>query len=202
MARKQGEARGVLRMFSPIITERLLIRELVESDATQTYLGWLQDPEVNRFTEVRWERVTLDDLTTTIRHSGQATNEIFLGIFVRESTQHIGTIRISQISRVHRTAEIGFLIGERGFWGQGLATEAITRVSEFLMLELGLRKITAGCYAGNHGSARALLKSGFIHEATLRDQLFVDGGHVDELRFARFAANHAPGGFETPGNGK
>lgn len=182
--------------FKPISTERLLIRELAESDVSLDYVRWLQDPEVNRFTEVRNQLITLDYVAAAIRHARKAKDSAFLGIFVRESEQHIGTIHITRISPIHQTAVTGFLIGEKRFWGQGLGTEAITAVSELLLHEVGLRKITAGCYDGNHSSARTLLKSGFIQEATLRAQLVADSGCVDELRFARFAENYEPATFE------
>lgn len=180
-------------MFEPIVTNRLFIREIVEADVSLSYLAWLEDPEVNRFTEVRLQAITADYLSASIRKAREAQDEVFLGIFVREAQQHIGTIHITKISRHHQTGVIGFLIGEKRLWGKGLATEAITGVAEFLLNDFGLRKITAGCYEGNHGSVRALLKSGFVHETTRKHQLVVDTGPVDELGFAKFATGREPG---------
>lgn len=180
-------------MFGPIITERLLIREMTESDVSLSYLHWLQDPEVNRFTEVRWQEITFKSLVDVIRQAKQAEDSAFLGTFDVDTGQHIGTLHITQISQVHQTAVIGFLIGEKLFWGKGLATEAIKAVTDLLLGQYKLRKVTAACYEGNRGSARALLKSGFTHEATHRHQLISGNVPVHELRFARFAADHEPG---------
>jgi RimJ/RimL family protein N-acetyltransferase len=44
---------------------------------------------------------------------------------------------------------------------------------------LGLAKVTAGCYGGNEGSRKALLKVGFVEEGLRSAQYLVEGVRQD-----------------------
>jgi RimJ/RimL family protein N-acetyltransferase len=52
--------------------------------------------------------------------------------------------------------------------------------------ELGLRKLTAGCYASNVGSVRAFCKAGFAVEGCRKAHFMLDGRTEDLLLLARF----------------
>lgn len=64
---------------------------------------------------------------------------------------------------MHRE-RLGLLIGERGAWGRGHGSEAIRLASDYAFRELGVRKLTAGCYADNVGSATAFRRAGWREE--------------------------------------
>ncbi len=50
---------------------------------------------------------------------------MFFGIFVIETREHIGNIKIGNIDQIHRFADVGLLIGEASARGKGYGTEAI-----------------------------------------------------------------------------
>lgn len=56
----------------------------------------------------------------------------------------------------------------RAYRGRGLATGAVTLVSNYALTTLGLVRVEAVCRSFNTASARVLEKSGFAHEGTLR----------------------------------
>lgn len=64
-------------------------------------------------------------------------------------------------------AEMGYWAGVP-YWGQGYMTEAARRMLRFAFEDLGLRRVFANCFTDNPASARVLLKTGMIHEGTLR----------------------------------
>jgi RimJ/RimL family protein N-acetyltransferase len=65
--------------------------------------------------------------------------------------------------RNHRdgeSCEVGYWIG-RGFWGQGLATDAVAALLEKAFVQLDFELATAQCLAANPASSRVLEKTGF-----------------------------------------
>ncbi|MDN5771501.1 MAG: GNAT family N-acetyltransferase [Microlunatus sp.] len=66
-----------------------------------------------------------------------------------------------------------------------LATRALLRVC---FAELGLRRVTAGCFADNIASWRLMERLGMRREAhTIRDSLHRSGRWLDGLRYALLA---------------
>lgn len=168
----------------PIETSRLRLRSLHPSDVGETYLSWVNDPEIIRFLEVRFNGVQKHaDLQSFVDSMSASPNNYIFGIFRKDDDRHIGNIKLGPILREHARSEIGYLIGDRSSWGKGYATEAIHRVARFGLDDLGLKKIKAGCYEANIGSAKALLKAGFEHEATVPLDSICDGRRVASLLF-------------------
>jgi RimJ/RimL family protein N-acetyltransferase len=103
------------------------------------------------------------------------------GMFLNDSHEHIGNIKIGNIDTFHRRAEVGLVIGNRGMWGKGYAAEAIALVTKYGFEELNLNKLTAGMYAENMGSYKAFLKCGWRHVGTLKEHCFSHGKYSDEF---------------------
>lgn len=168
----------------PLETPRLRLRSLRPSDIGDAYLAWMNDAEIVRFLEVRFNGAQeLDDLQEFVESMNASPNNYMLGIFRKDDGRHIGNIKLGPINTEHARSEIGYLIGDRGSWGKGYASETIRRVARFGLDDLGLKKIKAGCYETNIGSAKALLKAGFEHEATVPLDSIYEGRRVASLLF-------------------
>jgi ribosomal-protein-alanine N-acetyltransferase len=171
--------------YSPIETKRLQLRNLNDADVTESYLSWLNDPDVLRYLEVRFSKSTdLKDLGAFVKTVNDSRDTLMFGIFIKESGLHIGNIKLGPIKFEHSRAEIGFLIGDRESWGLGYASEAIQAVSQYGLENLNLAKIGAGCYETNLGSMKALLKAGFLQVATIPNDVVSDGVRVASFLFA------------------
>jgi RimJ/RimL family protein N-acetyltransferase len=89
---------------------------------------------------------------------------------------------------------IGYWLGKR-FWGQGIATEAVSLLSEHAFATLGVRRLWANVFAPNRASARVLEKAGFRHEATLNGALVDRSGTIhDELIYVLFRGTELQNG--------
>lgn len=177
---------------APLATARLTLRPLDARDASSAYLAWLRDPEINRFLEVRHAPpADVAGLAETIAALDADPASLLLGAFVRDDGAHIGNVKLGPVDPLHRRADLGFLIGDRTRWRRGYASEAIAAVRDAGVRELGLRKVTAGCYAANVASAGALEKAGFVREAVLRAHWLLDGAPQDGWMYASFAAGAA-----------
>ena len=158
---------------------RIMLRSLRETDINSNYLAWLNDPEVNCYLETRFVPQSIESIQAYWLNHRDNLNSPWFAIQITNNGPHIGNIKLGPINWLHRRADISLLIGDRDYWGQGIATEAILLISEWAFQELDLQKLTAGIYSGNIGSRRAFEKAGFECEATLKDEVFFRGSRVD-----------------------
>lgn len=155
-------------------------------DATDQYLSWLNDVEVNKFLETRWISQTLETVVSHIEKVSSSPTEVLLKIVIAAEGMHIGNIKIGPIDVNNKSAELSYFIGDKSFWGKGYATEAINLCVNFCFETLGLHKIQAGCYEKNLGSQKALLKAGFELEGQLRKRVLdIDSEWQDHLWFGK-----------------
>jgi RimJ/RimL family protein N-acetyltransferase len=174
-----------------IAGERIFLRKLAETDCTDTYIGWLNDPMVNRFLETRHvpqDRKSTVDYVTSINAK---TDEFLFGIFLTATSEHIGNIKVGPIFRRHPVADISLLIGAREHWRQGYATEGISILSRYAFDRLNVRKLSASMYADNRGSYRCFLKAGYQAEGLRRAHYLFDGRMTDLIEFGLTPADLA-----------
>ncbi len=140
----------------------IFLKRLKESEVTESYVNWLNDPEINTYLECRHTFHTLESTKEYISNlSREDSNELMFGIFLSANKQHIGNIKLGPIDWVNSHAIVGLLIGESDFWGRGIGTRAIGLLSSFSVRSLELTTLMAGCYSENLGSYKAFLKAGW-----------------------------------------
>lgn len=168
-------------------TTRLQLRPFFETDLTPTYLGWLKDPLVTRFSNQRFNTHTLESCYSYFK-SFTNSNNSFLLIEHQKDATAIGTLTLYR-HPFHGTADIGLMIGHRSYWRQGLGLEAWQGVLDRLLNETGIRKVTGGTARPNVGMVKIMEKSGMVLEAIRRHHEVIEGEDVDLLYYARFSQN-------------
>ena len=164
-----------------IEAKRLYLRPLTDHDCTQTYVDWLNDPEISRFLETRHATQTTDSVCDFVRSVNARERECLFGIFLLASDRHIGNIKIGPIAMHHPLADVSLFIGDRQSWGMGYASEAIAALSRYAFDELGVKKLSAGMYAPNAGSYHAFRKAGFREEGHRRRHYMYEGELCDVI---------------------
>lgn len=158
---------------------------LEEVHVGSSYVGWLNDPAVNQFLESRFTTQTQESTRDFVKVMRARSDVLLLGIHDDELQRHVGNIKLGPIDRHHGLGEIGLMIGDRAAWGRGLGSAAISSVTEIAHQQLGLRKLTAGCYAANTGSRKAFEKAGFHVEGVRPAHFLVDGQPEDLILLGR-----------------
>jgi [ribosomal protein S5]-alanine N-acetyltransferase len=171
----------------PLASGRLSVRPFTSADITATYLGWLNDPEVMRYSNQRFHTHTAKSCRDYLASFSGSANH-FLAICDRGTGGMLGTMTVYR-SVPHGTADIGILVGDRRIWGQGIGAEAFCTVMSALEDSGLIRKITAGTLSVNWGMVRIMVKAGMQHEATRYAQELVDGAPVDIVYYAKFCHN-------------
>ena len=158
-----------------INSNRLYLRRLTVDDASQQYVDWLNDPDVNRFIEVRHSFQTISSCQDFIKTANRDENSYLFGIFERESNNHIGNAKIGNVRREHKTGELSLVIGERSTWGKGYGKEVIQSLTKYGLETLHLARIEAWCYEKNIASLRAFLSLGYSIEGFMKKKYILDG---------------------------
>lgn len=165
--------------------KRIYLRPVDLSDATEEYVNWLNDEEVNQFLEVRFAEHTPEGLKNDIEKISKDPNTLFLAMIRKDTQRHIGNIKLGPIDWNHRVGDIGIMIGDKSSWGRGYAREAIKLLSDYAFNILKLHKLEAGAYENNIGSIKAFLKVGFSEEGRKRKRFRFKDTYTDQVFLGR-----------------
>lgn len=171
-------------------TGRLVLRALVPGDAAAVF-AHASDPEVARY--VTWEaHRSLEDaealleLTIGRYESGDAPD---WGIVYKGDGRLVGTSGFVSWEREHARAEVGYVLN-RGYWGRGLAAEALGAMISHGFGYMNLNRIEARCIAENTASARVMEKAGMAYEGTMRQRELMKGAYRDMKLYAILRDEH------------
>lgn len=96
----------------------------------------------------------------------------------------VGSISAFRQKNIHRqAAELGYYIAEE-YWGQGIMTEAVRQICEYVFGESDIIRIYAEPFAYNAASCRVLEKAGFQYEGTLKSNAVKNGKVIDMKMYA------------------
>ena len=147
------------------------------NDITSAYINWLNDAEIMQHTEQQFRTTNLEDVSDYVALMAQSKTDLFYGLFY-EGT-HIGSIKLGKINPDHKTADLSYIIGDKSFWGMGIASKMIKKMVSLAFERLELEKIVAGVYATNLASIRVLEKNRFVCEGKQRNQFIFRGQRID-----------------------
>ena len=160
--------------------DRLYLRPVRLEDATERYVGWLNDPETTRFLETAGPQTIATVREYIERYQGRK-DALFLAIVIREGDSHVGNVKLEPIDWRNRRATLGIMIGEAAARGRGIGTEAIVLVLRFAFEKLRLHRVSLGVTADNEAALRCYRKVGFVEEGRIREANWRDGRWVDGI---------------------
>ncbi|MEK7124269.1 MAG: GNAT family N-acetyltransferase [Patescibacteria group bacterium] len=137
----------------------IYLKPLNEGNATKEYCNWLCDKEVNKYLTTK--EATVSRLKEYIQEQNQKSDCLFLGIFANDSKKHIGNIKLELINFKTQKATIGILVGDKNYWGRGVATETIKLMVDYGFNNLALEEINLEAFADNKAAIRVYEKAGF-----------------------------------------
>jgi len=164
--------------------DKVLLRPFTAFDIDDSYIGWLNDPDVVRFSNQRFLR---HDKGSCLRYlvSFEATANLFMSARRLSDDRPIGTLT-AYVSSHHGTVDVGIMIGDKSAWGLGYGQDAWDTLTNWLLLREDIRKLTAGTLACNYGMIKLMERSGMTLEAVRKAQEIVAGRPVDILYYAKF----------------
>jgi len=157
-----------------------------KKDISKKYLSWMNDFEVQKYTEQKFKKHSLNNIRKFVAEKNNSKNEFLYGIFLNKNNSkiHIGNIKLGPINFSHKNAEISYFIGEKFFWGKGYTTIAIKMIID-IAKKKGLKKLKAGLYEMNNSSKKVLIKNGFKLEGKFKSELIFRNKRVDHYFFGK-----------------
>ena len=168
------EVHGTAEMW----TERLTLRRYRPEDAEPLYQYLGTDPEMHKYSG--WNPYATPEMAQeTVLHFIDSYDDEHVYSWVMDFDDVvIGTIGAYDYE--DDQIEVGFSVVQR-WQGRGYATEALTKVLEYLTENEGISCVTAWCAAENIGSKRVLEKSGMQLVDTQKDGITVGEKTYDKL---------------------
>ena len=169
----------IFSKFPQLETERLLLRALRVSDATDMY-DYAKRPEVTKY--LLWN--PHPDIQYTRRYLEYLAGRYRLGQFYdwaivsKADARMIGTCGFVRFDCTHNTAELGYVLNP-DYHGQGYMFEAAQRILKFGFSALGLHRIEARYMVKNLASRQVMDHLGMTFEGVRRDAMLVKGTYRD-----------------------
>ncbi len=171
----------------PVVTHRLLIRPATPADASAVWRYRRLPVVAEWMTALTGDEVAYTELfrepgrlgrTLIVEHHGRVVGDLMLRI-----DDAWGQTEVADDAAATQ-AEIGWAV-DPAEQGQGFATEATARLLELCFEELGLRRVTAGCFADNTRSWALMERLGMRREGFFAaDSLHRSGRWLDSFTYA------------------
>ncbi|MCI5779179.1 MAG: GNAT family N-acetyltransferase [Lentisphaeria bacterium] len=138
---------------------KVYIRPLRRTDALTSY-KWRNDSIVWQYTGHRPDRLITPEieLEWVDRVLSETTSHRF-AICLAANDRYVGNVQLTNIKK--NTADFHIFIGDRDFWGQGLATDATKLLIHYATDKLNLSELKLWVNPLNIPAIKVYLKCGF-----------------------------------------
>lgn len=171
----------IMRIFREpptLFSDRIYLRRMLRRDADDMY-EYSRNPEVTKY--LLWEphpdKVHTSRYLSYIQSRYRSGDFFDWAVIWKETDKMIGTCGFTRFNFDANSGEVGYVLNP-GFWGFGIAPEAVLTVMRFGFYEIGLHRIEAKFMADNTRSLRVMEKLGMNYEGVARDSMFVKGRYV------------------------
>ena len=162
-------------------TKRLLLRKYEMTDAEQMFKNYATDSEVTRF--LNWDPYNnVDEVKLFLKEVMKKYDNLDnYNWAIEYSGEMIGSISAYGLNDRDSACEIGYCLG-RAYWNQGIMSEALDAVLQYLFREVNMHRIMAKHDVDNPASGKVMQKCNMVHEGTFRKfYLHEDGTYSDSL---------------------
>lgn len=178
-----------LHPFTPIETERLLLRQLTPGDIDDIFT-LRSNKEVMTFIQ-RPIAQSIEDAEALLQRvaTGFVNNEgITWAVTMKGENRLIGTMAFWRIIKEHHRAEIGYML-HPDYHGKRVMQEAITAALNHGFNVMKLHSVEAHVKPDNVPSIKLLERNGFVKEAHFREDHYYNGVFYDTAVYSLLTPN-------------
>lgn len=178
---------NIFKMLPELHTKRLLLRKVEYRDAEDIF-SFSSDPDVVH--HMRWYRQTsieetLERFIYPVLDSYERGTSADWAICLKEEGRKvIGTCAFVDWTIEKEYAEVGFIM-HKGYWGRGIATEALSEVIRFGCADFGFKHIIGICDKDNVASQKVMMKAGMKMSSEKAPTEYIKGEYRDSKKFIK-----------------
>ena len=165
--------------FPTIESQRIILRELIESDVTSLYEVYSNEKAMRH-----WDSMPHSDVSITLKALHRMVELWYLqqgvswGVVIKDSQKLIGQCSLHSWNIEQKEAQLGYIINPQ-YWGNGYGSEVLKIIVNFGLNQLCLNTIIAEIDPNNLTSAAILEKHGFSVSEHRKNDLIVNGIYHD-----------------------
>jgi RimJ/RimL family protein N-acetyltransferase len=146
----------------------------------ELYAKWVNSPTGRMYSRVPTPQ-RISELKKLLEPKPEflVQKDIYLEIYHKKDEKPIGIVGLVDIDWLNRKAKMSINIGESEYWGKAIAGEALKLLFDYAFEDLNLHKLYAKIYTPNHQLIRVFEKLKLAPEATLKEEIYVDGKYYD-----------------------
>src|SRR6266581_5364880 len=160
-----GEAPMSMAVFTTFETPRLRLRHFRDTDLA-LFMAYRNDPEVAKYQG--WEGISESEARAFLQEQKEVQPGVpgqwfQIAIELKETGMLVGDCALKTEVDNERQAEIGYTLA-RAYQGKGIASEAVSRVLDYVFRTLGLHRVIAITDCENAASITLLERLGLCRE--------------------------------------
>jgi RimJ/RimL family protein N-acetyltransferase len=156
-----------MKFQGTITGSEIFLKQMEVSDINEVFIGWLHDPETNKFLNVRHNLPDLQQQVDYVDSCISSRDKIYFGIY-RLDASLIGSSTVSLHSG--DKVEVGLMVGDKSSRGKGHGREVVGLLVQWAK-SAGFQEVTAGYSTDNVASAKLFASLGFV----INDKAIDDG---------------------------
>lgn len=167
--------------------EKVCLRAYREDDL-ERICKLINDAELKKFlvTNIPFPQTEWEEENWVKSHKQNSDGEYEFAIEATKTNKYIGGCSVRKVNWLSRTAEVGIMIADKDYWGNGYGTDAMKVLIKFIFENMNIRKIKLCVFSFNERAKKCYEKCGFKVEGVLKDEIFKDGKYYDEILMAAF----------------
>ncbi len=158
-------------------------------DDTDDIIRWRNKNSVRKYF-IYQDDFTKESHEEWIRTKINTGQVIQMIIYVKEQERAIGSVYLQNIDRKNQKAEYGIFIGEDDARGHGYGTEAAFLILKYAFDILHLHKVYLRVLQDNICARKSYEKAGFVEEARLRDDIYMEGVYKTVIVMGKLAGEY------------
>ena len=153
----------------------------LELEDYQTTITWRNDDEIWEMVGGPKYFVSYEYEKNWISKAISNTNDLRLGVCLKENDLLIGLVTLYQIDWINRSGRISAMIGDKNYWRSGYATDSMKLLLDFCFNERSMERLWTIILESNIPSQKVAAKCGASLEGVLRNAIYKNGKYHNQV---------------------
>ncbi len=153
----------------------------LEPEDVPSLTDWTTRPAIRTVLDLFYRPLGQSAADLFLERTKNDAHDIALGIVAQETETMLGFIGLNRIDQENSHIQLGFFLGEQKADGERYLSEAVGLMQRYVFAVLGMNRLWLYVDAAEARTINLLERQGFVREATLRQDRYLDGQYADTV---------------------